>query len=166
MPDNSSGIDAQDAAQHFRGAVETWLGAPISPLVDNETATGLIRQAYRCAGEQWAAAVNHMLMGASRRMATTRAGLHPVTVTNTLKADSQLAGIVIYAEQIGAGLFEQELMRRALAGPGDRGSIRALELVAKSRMPEYRDKHQQEITVRHQADESMRSVIDGWQQQP
>lgn len=63
-----------------------------------------------------------------------------------LKADATLNALIEFAGDIGLARFEAELHDRALAGAGDRGSPRALEMVLKRHFPEYRDKAQVEMT--------------------
>lgn len=49
--------------------------------------------------------------------------------------------------ELGTLRFEDELRRRALAGIDDKASMRALELIAKSRNADYRDRAQQDMAI-------------------
>lgn len=85
-----------------------------------------------------------LLNGLSKTKAAIRAG---VTVRSTqlwAKGDAEFAEAVAACENVGvATVLEAELYRRALAGPEDSGSIRALELVLRARCPDYRDAKKQ-----------------------
>ncbi|MFW6174353.1 MAG: hypothetical protein ACOC5K_01060 [Chloroflexota bacterium] len=163
MPD---GIDQDAAHAAFTDSIGQWLGASLKPDPPADYVAGLVRLFQERAGEQWAHIASLMLRGHTLRTAATRSGLTYQGAQKAIKADPELSSLVAAAEAAGAGVFEGELMERALAGSEDKGSMRALELVVKARMPEYRDKRQEEITVTHKAESAMASVIDGWHGQP
>lgn len=80
-----------------------------------------------------------LLNGLSKTKAAARAGITVRTTQLWQKKDRAFAEAVANCEAIGIGtVLEPELYRRALAGKSDAGSMRALELVLKSRCPEYR----------------------------
>lgn len=58
---------------------------------------------------------------------------------------------------------EAELYRRALAGPSDPGSMRALEMVLKSRSPAYQEKHPFEKDSIAEAGRAITALATGWQ---
>ena len=84
-----------------------------------------------------------LLNGYSKRAAASSVGVTARAVQLWAKKDERFAEAVRYCEDIGfAAVIETELYRRAVAGTDDRSSMRALEMVLKSRRPEYRDKPQ------------------------
>lgn len=93
-------------------------------------------------------------------MAAMSAGLHPESLRRMLKQDPEMREILTSAEEMGTRrVFEGELFTRALAGPEDRGSIRALELVMKARLPEYREKQQVQMEVIHRAASAVSAAV-------
>lgn len=103
-----------------------------------------------------------MLRGLSMRQASFRAGVSDQTVRDWVRKDPELRRAVLDLEGWRAATVEDEVTRRAFAGSEDRGSMRALELLAKATMPEYRDKHQVELTVRHAAEQAQSAATSGW----
>lgn len=162
----SGGIDPDAARNAFSTAIGDWLGANLDPSPDSEVVTGLLGAVKSRAGDVAMGIAGGLVRGMSRRMACNRAGISQEKLIGWCKADKELATLLVHCEQLGTGVFEHELFRRALAGDEDKGSMRALEMVAKARMPEYRDKVQQQIDVVHHATQAMDSAIDGWQGQP
>ena len=89
-----------------------------------------------------------LLNGRSKRAAAAGAGISVRATQLWAKADRDFAEAVAFCGEVGfATVIEDELYRRALAGPSDSGSMRALELVAKSRDPRYRDRTANEVTL-------------------
>jgi len=106
-----------------------------------------------------------LLNGWSKRAAATGAGVSVRTTQLWAKADGEFAESVAFCESVGfSTVIESELYRRALAGVADRGSMRALELVVKSRAPEYREKAQIQLDVIQQASEASARLVAGWQE--
>lgn len=104
-----------------------------------------------------------LLRGYSQRMAASAAGIDPETLRRWGVRHPEFALAVKQSEQLGfSRVFERELYNRALAGPDDRGSMRALELVTKSRAPEYREKQQVHMEVVHRAQAAMTGAFGGW----
>ncbi|HML98922.1 MAG TPA: hypothetical protein PKD75_10605 [Tepidiformaceae bacterium] len=104
-----------------------------------------------------------MLRGYSQRMAAATVGVTGDTVTDWGKRHPEFAQALRKAADWGfSRTFERELHQRALAGPEDRGSMRALELVAKSRAPEYREKQQIAMEVTHRAEIALGNMVQGW----
>ena len=114
------------------------------------------------AGEQGRILGVALLSGKSLRIAATMAGFSPETIRQWLQKYPDVRYAVLTAEAIGASVFERELERRALAGSDDRGSVRALELVVKARMPEYRDKTQVQMDVVHKAESAVLDIVGDW----
>jgi len=113
------------------------------------------------------AVLTALLNGSSKSMAAAGAGVTPRSVQLWEKADEAFRNAVAAAEQIGfAGVIESELYRRALAGQEDRGSMRALEMVVKSRDAAYREKSQISLEVVQRAEETHRRLVDGWNSAP
>ncbi len=82
-----------------------------------------------------------LLNGYSKGAAAASVGVTARAVQLWAKKDDLFAEAVRYCEDIGfTAVIETELYRRAVAGTDDRSSMRALELVLKSRRSEYRDK--------------------------
>lgn len=104
-----------------------------------------------------------LLRGYSQRMAAATAGISDETVRLWGKAHPEFAQAVAKASNLGfSRTFERELHQRALAGPDDRGSMRALELVTKARAPEYREKQQIAMEVTHRAEQALGMMVQGW----
>lgn len=104
----------------------------------------------------------HLLAGYSRSMAATAAGISAETLRQKCKGDPELAEAVETAQSIGfSAVYEAELYDRAL-DRADRGSMRALELVVKSRSAAYRDKVAGQLDVVHRFDQSLTSIAGGW----
>ena len=105
-----------------------------------------------------------LLNGRSRSMAAAGAGITLRSIQLWEKADPAFREASITAEQIGfAGVIESELYRRALAGQEDRGSMRALELIVKSRDAAYREKSQVTLDVVQRAEEAGLRFVEGWE---
>ncbi len=104
-----------------------------------------------------------LLNGRSRTMAAAGAGVTVRCIQLWTRADDEFREAARTAEHLGfAGVIESELYRRALAGEKDRGSMRALELVVKSRDAAYREKAQVTLDVVQHAEEALHRVVDGW----
>ena len=104
-----------------------------------------------------------MLRGYSQRMAAATVGVTGDTVSNWGKRHPEFAEALRKAADWGfSRTFEKELHQRALAGPDDKGSMRALELVTKARAPEYREKQQIAMEVTHRAEIAMSGLVQGW----
>jgi hypothetical protein len=103
-----------------------------------------------------------LLRGYSRDMAATAIGMTHEGLRGWGKRHPEFAEAMTKASQMGfSKVFEGELYRRALAGPDDRGSMRALELVAKSRSSAYRDKSQHQVDVIHHAQAATEQAFGG-----
>jgi hypothetical protein len=97
-------------------------------------------------------------------MAAAAAGVSEATLEQWEKKHPEFRQATVSAYQMGfRRVFEPELYRRALAGPDDRGSMRALELVTKARDGSYRDKSQVQMEVFHRATEATSGLTGGWQ---
>lgn len=59
--------------------------------------------------------------------------------------------------------IEYELVRRALSGEADRGSIQALLALARSRMPEMREEAMVRLDISSRAAAAVRAITSGWQ---
>ena len=90
-----------------------------------------------------------LLGGASLLQAAAGAALSRGTLDNWRQGNAAFQRAVGLCLDLGSALYEGELHSRALAGPDDRGSMRALELVVKARNPDYRDKQQIQMGVLH-----------------
>lgn len=162
---------------------------PLGPLADNETPvlisseiTTLAKNLSLDAGDftvltnaeeirgllgPFNARARHVLVsllrGYSKRMAATMVGVDVDTLTRWGKSVPEFAQAMSKASDWGfSRTFERELYSRALAGPDDKGSMRALELVTKSRAAEYREKAQVQMEVIHRAQEAMSGAFGGW----
>ncbi len=109
------------------------------------------------------AVLTALLNGSSKSMAAVSAGVTTRSVQLWEKADEGFQNAVALAERIGfACIIESELYRRALAGAEDRGSMRALEMVVKSRDAAYREKAQVTLDVVHRAEDNLHRLTAGW----
>lgn len=109
------------------------------------------------------AVLTALLNGSSKSMAAASAGVTTRSVQLWERADEDFRNAVTLAERIGfACVIENELYRRALAGAEDRGSMRALEMVVKSRDVAYREKAQLALHVAHRAEENLHRLTAGW----
>lgn len=89
-----------------------------------------------------------LLNGWSKKAAAAGAGVSVRTTQLWAKAELEFADAVHFCEEAGfASVVESELYRRAFAGAKDKGSMRALELVLKSRSPKYRDAKRDSIVT-------------------
>ena len=102
-----------------------------------------------------------LLGGASLLQAAASAGVARNTVDHWRQTDAAFQRAVGLCLDLGSALYEGELHSRALAGPDDRGSMRALELVVKARNPDYRDKQQIQMGVLHVFKQGL-SDAGGW----
>lgn len=103
-----------------------------------------------------------LLRGHSLTMAATTAGVTATTVARWRKMDPAWNDAVETALSWGfARVYESELYDRAL-DRGDRASGRLLELVLKSRSPDYRDKSQMRHEVIHRAEQAHADIVAGW----
>ena len=104
-----------------------------------------------------------LYQGQTRRMAALAGGIHPKYLPELCKRDRKLADALDMAEAMGlATTLERELYKRAMAGPNDRGSIRALEIALKSRDANYRERSQMQLEVVTRAQESRAQIVSGW----
>lgn len=124
---------------------------------------GLVQE---LAGAHYRVAAGALMAGCSYALAANLAGISQSAMADARKKRPDLAALLTQCEQIGFGLYELELQKRALAGDQDRGSIRALEIVAKSRRAEYREKSAIAIDVIHRAEQSASRLVGGWDTQP
>ena len=76
-----------------------------------------------------------------------RAGINDETSRRWAIAHPAWREALNWAQSCGVSLYEGALETIAL-DYSRRDQVRALELVLKSRAPEYRDKHQHELTIR------------------
>ena len=102
-----------------------------------------------------------LLRGASILAAAASAGIGRATVDDWRQREPAFQRAVGLCLDLGSALYEGELHSRALAGPDDRGSMRALELVVKARNPDYRDKAQIQMGVLHVFKQGL-SDAGGW----
>ena len=102
-----------------------------------------------------------LLGGASLLQAAAAAGIGRTTLDDWRQRELEYQRIVSLCLDLGSALYEGELHSRALAGPDDRGSMRALELVVKARNPDYRDKAQIQMGVLHVFKQGL-SDAGGW----
>lgn len=106
-----------------------------------------------------------LLNGYSKGAAAASGGLSTRAVQLWAKKDADFAEAVRTCQGIGfAAVIESELYRRALAGTADNGSARALEVVLKSRRPEYREKHHYEVEVLAEAKQAIAAMVAGWRE--
>lgn len=106
-----------------------------------------------------------LLRGYSRGMAAAAGGVGETTVEGWEKRHPEFREAMVQCLNLGfRRVFEPELYRRALAGPEDRGSMRALELVTKARDSAYRDKSQVQHELIQRAVEAEVGFTSGWQQ--
>lgn len=89
-----------------------------------------------------------LLSGASLRRAAASGGIGESTLSNWRRVP-EFDNAIEVAQVLGSARYEDELHDRALGGPDDRGSMRALELVVKARNADYRDKSQVQHGVVH-----------------
>ncbi|MFN0147332.1 MAG: hypothetical protein ACKVT1_12540 [Dehalococcoidia bacterium] len=136
--------------------------------MDHETERTALEVSYCLPGDAWQAEVPtedvarilapfegrkraflvRLLNGRSKRAAAAGVGISVRATQLWAKADPDFAEAVAFCKEVGfATVIEDELYRRALAGSQDSGSMRALELVAKSRDPRYRDRVANDVTV-------------------
>lgn len=147
-------VPSADLAVVYSGAGEKWqVSVPAETLADLLRPFDGRRRVFLVA----------LLNGYSKAMAAANAGVTPRCAQLWAKRDPEFGGAVAMAQHFGfASVVEPELYRRAFAGPKDRGSMRALELILKARDPSYREKQQVELDVIHRAEEATRRLIDGW----
>lgn len=101
-----------------------------------------------------------LLNGKSKRMAAANVGVSDRQIRNWAQADPPFGQAASVLYDIGfSTVLESELYRRAMAGSDDRGSMRALELIIKSRDPEYREKSSIEFSVARAAHERMNDLV-------
>jgi hypothetical protein len=106
-----------------------------------------------------------LLNGCSLRMGATRAGISVETVRMWGQRHPEWADAQAKASDWGfSATFESELHHVAMDRT-HRGQIRALELVAKSRAPEYREKNQLEISVITAAQTAVAKLGSGWDEE-
>lgn len=109
----------------------------------------------------------HLLKGYSRGMSCVAAGVSEGALEAWEKKHPEFREATVSAYQMGfRRTFEPELYRRAMAGPDDRGSMRALELVTKARDSAYRDRSQIQHEIITRAQEATGSLTGGWQALP
>lgn len=107
-------------------------------------------------------ALEALLKGHTRGMAAVAAGVSARTLQRWAQEDPKLGEAIEAAQEAGfSRVYEAELYDRAL-DRSDRGSIRALELVAKSRSAAYRDKAQGRLDVVHHVGQQLRGHVGGW----
>lgn len=102
-----------------------------------------------------------LLEGKSLAQASAIAVIGRDTLDNWRRNVQEFGYAVTLCHDLGSALYEGELHSRALAGPDDRGSMRALELVVKARNPDYRDKAQVQMGVIHVFKQAL-SDAGGW----
>lgn len=106
--------------------------------------------------------VIQLLRGQSLTMAATTAGITAETLARWRKHDAAFNEAVETALSWGfARVYESELYDRAL-DRSDRASGRLLELVLKSRSPDYRERAQLRHEVIHRAEQAHSNMIAGW----
>ena len=106
-----------------------------------------------------------LLNGYSKGAAAASIGLSARAVQLWAKKDERFAEAVRCCEAIGfSTVMETELYGRAVGGTADTGSMRALELVVKSKRPEYREKHQFEPDTIVGAGRAITALAAGWRE--
>ncbi len=101
-----------------------------------------------------------LLAGQSWAIAAASIGLSSRDLRKLRNSDRELGEWLETCEDLGfSNVIESELYSRAMGGPDDRGSIRALELLIKSRRQEYREKVAGEITVAHRVDAAFGAFV-------
>lgn len=124
---------------------------------------GLLRDVQSRAGSEGVAIARALIGGQPPYMAALNGGISHTELQRRRKADPELSEAYSTAENIGiACTIEAELHRRAMAGPEDRGSMRALELALKSRRADYRDRQQVETTHIIRASEAADAYAGDW----
>ena len=106
-----------------------------------------------------------LLRGHTETMAAASAGVSPQAVFNWKAKYPEFREACAQAAAWGFGaVFEAELHTRAVAGKSDPGSMRALELVVKSRDDAYREKRESNVTVFNVKDSAtLGGVLGVWQ---
>lgn len=123
---------------------------------------GLLADLQERAGFHVRAAGAALLCGGSWGLAAVAAGQSRQNFDAMRKKKPDVAALLQECEELGFTLYELEMQKRALAGASDRGSPRMLELIAKARRADYRDKVQGSIDVIHRAESHGATVIGGW----
>lgn len=101
-----------------------------------------------------------LLNGKSKKMAAASIGLNDRSIRNWAQRDPSFGQAVGIVYDVGfSTVIESELYRRAMAGPDDRGSMRALELIVKSRDADYRDKASLELSMVRAATDRMNELV-------
>ena len=133
--------------------------------VDARYVAGLLSKCRnRAGGESYAVVARGLLRGLSRSMAVAGSGISYRTLNDQCLRDPEIADVLKECEQVGFSLIhEREMYRRAHAGAEDRGSVRMLEVIAKARDPQYREKYQVEHEHIVRAEERTARVLGGWQ---
>ena len=124
--------------------------------------TGLLQTMQSRAGQKYSRMAANLIGGFSFEGAAVLAGLSARNAETYRRKYPDIAELLAECEQLGFQLYETELMRRALAGSGDRNSARLLEIVLKARRAEYRDRQQVSIDVMHRAESHHSAIVAGW----
>ena len=128
-------------------------------LIPGEAITGLLRPFNTRARS----VLVSLLRGYSLGMAAAAAGISTDSVALWGRNEPSFAHAVVQARDLGfRRTQEPELYRRAMAGEGDRGSMRALELIVKARDSAYREKSQIAMEITHKAGESLTRLVGGY----
>lgn len=103
-----------------------------------------------------------LLNGCSKRRAANRVPIGESTLDTWLKADVRFREAFELCRQLGLGETAEAELEYIAFDREHRGQIRALELMLKSRAPEYRDKHQVSMEVTHRAASAGQAMIEGY----
>ena len=126
------------------------------PVMSADEKMGLLRFVGARAGLPWQKIGLNLSRGYPRQLAVVGSGWSVVQLTRACKADPDLDAALLAIEEAGfASGPLAELYRRAMAGSDDRGSLRALEIIVKARMPEYGEKFAHEHRLIRDAEDSI-----------
>ena len=103
-----------------------------------------------------------LLDGCTVRMAAARAGIALNTVDRWRKEHPEFAQAESTAKEWGFATTQEAELHHIAMDRTHRGQVRALELVTKSRAPEYREKQQLEISVVQRAQQAVADLGSGW----
>lgn len=127
-----------------------------APELSADEKVGLIRRLGARAGVPGQKIGLNLLRGFPRQLALVGSGISIVQLNRMCKADPEFAADILACEESGfASGPLYELYRRAMAGAEDRGSLRALEIIVKARMPEYGEKFAHEHRLIRDAEDSI-----------
>lgn len=134
------------------------------PQMGMEEKIGLVEAVGTRGGSQVQKVAIRLLQGWPRSMAVLGTGMSEPQLRDLCKRDSVIREILTNCEEAGFNSrIVTELYDRALAGKDDRGSLRALEIVAKSRGPQFNEKVAHTHHLAREAESSRMAQTSGWQ---